>query len=58
MVLSTSIESPAVVVAVVTPTPTTGDQRRIIEWIRAVGAVRVVRRLKRFAGWMPTDAAE
>jgi len=61
MVLSTVIESPDVLVATVTGTLTTSDQVRIIEWIRASirsgGAVRVLLRLERFAGWMPTDTA-
>ena len=61
MVLSTVIEPPDVLVATVTGTLTTGDQVRIIEWIRAsirtAGAVRVLLKLERFAGWTPTDAA-
>ena len=61
MVVSTVIEPPDVLVATVTGTLTTSDQVRIIEWIRASiragGAVRVLLRLERFAGWTPTDAA-
>jgi hypothetical protein len=61
MVLSTVIEPPDVLVATVTGTLTMGDQVRIVEWIRASirdgGSVRVLVRLDRFAGWVPTDAA-
>ena len=60
MVLSTVIEPPDVLVATVTGTMTTADQARLIAWIRAAirsaGAVRVLVRLDRFAGWLAPDA--
>jgi len=61
MVLSTVIEPPDTLVATVTGTMTTADQVRLVGWIRAAigtsGAVRVLLRLDRFAGWAPGDAA-
>ena len=59
MVLSTVIEPPNTLVATVTGTLTTADQVRLVAWIRAAirtgGAVRVLLRLVRFAGWAPAS---
>lgn len=56
MVLSTVIEPPDLLVATVTGTMTTDDQVRLVAWIRVAirnaGAVRVLVRLDRFAGWL------
>ncbi len=56
MVVSTVIEPPDVLVATVTGTMTTADQVSLIAWVRAAirstGAVRVLVRLDRFAGWL------
>jgi hypothetical protein len=61
MVLSTVIELPDEVVATVQGTLTTGDQVRIVEWIRASirpgETVRVPLRFEAFAGWGVADAA-
>jgi hypothetical protein len=57
MVLTKAFEPPALLVATTTGVITSRDQIEIVgwirEWIRGIGAVRVLLRLEAFAGWRP-----
>ena len=62
MALNTGFEPPDVVLATLTGVVTSADQARLVDWVRdsvrRAGAVRLLVRLERFAGWNPAAAVD